>query len=83
MKDKQIFASVVKTHQTKVHKELKQRKTWQKYYYGHHTATLKGDIEMMRANDGKRESATITAISQSGPHSCIVNTPSYNETIAI
>ena len=68
-----------------VHKELRQRKTRQKYYYDRHTATLRplvvGDRVMMRAKGkwepakGKWEPATVIAISQDGPRSYIVNTP--------
>ena len=61
-----------------VHKELRQRKTRQKYYYYHHTVTLRplavGDRVMMRAK-GKWEPATVIAISQDGPCSYIINTP--------
>ena len=60
-----------------VHKELRQRKTRQKYYYDRHTATLRplavGDTVMMRTK-GKWEPATVIAISQDGPCSYIVNT---------
>lgn len=61
-----------------VHKELRQRKTRQKYYYDRHTTTLRplavGDTVMMKAK-GKWEPATVIAISQDGPCSYIVKTP--------
>ena len=61
-----------------VHKELKQRKVRQQYYYNRHTATLRplavGDTVMMKAK-GKWEPATVITISQDGPRSYIVKTP--------
>ena len=61
-----------------VHKELKQRKVQQKYYYDFHTATLRpiavGETVMRRAK-GKWEPATVVAFSQDGPRSYIVKTP--------
>ena len=59
-------------------KELKDRKTRQKFYYDRHTTPLRpltvGDTVMMRTQ-GKWEPATVIAVSQNGPRSYIVNTP--------
>jgi len=59
-------------------KELKDRKTRQKFYYDRHTTPLRpltvGDTVMMRTQ-GKWEPATVVAVSQNGPRSYIVNTP--------
>ena len=61
-----------------VHKELRERKARQKYYYDRHTAILKplavGDTVMMRAKE-KWEPAMVIAICQDKPRSYIVNTP--------
>ena len=60
------------------HKELRERKARQKYYYDCHTAILKplavGDTVMMRAKE-KWEPAMLIAICQDKPRSYIVNTP--------
>ena len=60
------------------HKELKERKAQQKYYYDRHTAILKplavGDTVMMKAKE-KWEPAMVIAICQDKPRSYIVNTP--------
>ena len=61
-----------------VFRELRNRKTLQKFYYDRHTTALKpfsvGDKVMMKAK-GKWEPAIVIAISQDGPRSYIVKTP--------
>ena len=83
-KDKYLASNHYKLLQPKLinpkaaHKELKERKARQKYYYDRHTAILKplavGDTVMMRAKE-KWEPATVISICQDKPRSYIVNTP--------
>ena len=61
-------------------KELRDRKSRQKFNYDCHTIVLRpfavGDRVMMSSQaEGKWEPATVIAISQDGPRSYIVNTP--------